>query len=190
MMLNSVCLMGRLGADPELRNTPSGIPVTTFRLAVDRTYQAKGQEKQADWVDIVAWRQTAEFVTRYFRKGSLMAVQGYLQTRRYADREGNNRTAVEVVAEHVFFASSKAESSAPSGGPPAGGTPAAGTPAGSNSRLDAGEIQTLEARAPSGEADVPYTTAAGPRAYEGGSYPDSMRDALPAGLVGDDELPF
>lgn len=110
-MLNSVCLMGRLGADPELRTTPNGIPVTTFRLAVDRTYQAKGQEKQTDWVDIVAWRSTAEFAAKYFRKGSLMAVQGYLQTRRYADREGNNRTAVEVVAEHVFFASSKAESS-------------------------------------------------------------------------------
>ena len=103
-MLNSVCLMGRLGADPELRNTPNGIPVTTFRLAVDRTYQAKGQEKQTDWVDIVAWRSTAEFAAKYFRKGSLMAVQGSLQARRYTDREGNNRTAVEVVAEHIFFA--------------------------------------------------------------------------------------
>ena len=180
-MLNSVCLMGRLGADPELRNTPNGIPVTTFRLAVDRTYQAKGQEKQTDWVDIVAWRSTAEFAAKYFRKGSLMAVQGSLQTRRYADREGNNRTAVEVVAEHIFFAP---------GGGPAGSTPAAG-----NSRLDAGGMQASGARAPGGEADVPYTTHGEPRDTGAGSYPDSMRDVPPARgdfeeIVGDDELPF
>lgn len=209
-MLNSVCLMGRLGADPELRNTPNGIPVTTFRLAVDRTYQAKGQEKQTDWVDIVAWRSTAEFAAKYFRKGSLMAVQGYLQTRRYADREGNNRTAVEVVAEHIFFA------------------PAVGA-----TRLHVGDIQTLEARdvtgrqtrppqacspqvrAPSGEqdapwgerntgsgsprrddgVDVPYTTHGEPRDTGAGSYPEPRRDVPPARgdfeeIVGDDELPF
>ena len=171
-MLNSVCLMGRLGADPELRTTPNGIPVTTFRLAVDRTYQAKGQEKQTDWVDIVAWRSTAEFAAKYFRKGSLMAVQGSLQTRRYTDREGNNRTAVEVVAEHIFFA--------PGGGQDAPwGERNTGT---GNPRRDDG-------------ADVPYTTHGEPRDTGAGSYPGSMRDVPPARgdfeeIVGDDELPF
>ncbi|HIW74653.1 MAG TPA: single-stranded DNA-binding protein [Firmicutes bacterium] len=116
-MLNVVCLMGRLAADPELRHTQSQIPVTSFRIAVDRTFQSKGQEKQTDWIDIVAWRNTAEFVTRYFHKGSMIAVQGSLQTRSYTDRDGNKRTAVEVVADNVFFGESKRNSdSAPAAG--------------------------------------------------------------------------
>lgn len=109
-MLNVVCLMGRLAADPELRHTPSQIAVTSFRIAVDRTYQSKGQEKQTDWIDIVAWRGTAEFVTKYFRKGSMIAVQGSIQTSSYTDKEGNKRTRVEVVADNVFFADSKRDS--------------------------------------------------------------------------------
>ena len=103
-LLNSVCLMGRLGADPELKHTQSGVAVTSFRIAVDRTCQPKGQEKVADWIDIVAWRNTADFVCKYFQKGSMMAVQGSLQTRQYTDRDGNKRVAVEVVADSVFFA--------------------------------------------------------------------------------------
>lgn len=106
-MLNMVCLMGRLAADPELRHTQTQIPVTSFRIAVDRTFQPKGQEKQTDWIDIVAWRNTAEFVTRYFHKGSMIAVQGSIQTRSYTDKDGNKRTAFEVVADNVFFAESK-----------------------------------------------------------------------------------
>ena len=106
-MLNNVSLMGRMAADPELRNTQSGIPVTTFRIAVDRTFVPKGQEKQTDWIDIVAWRSTAEFVEKYFRKGSMIAVQGRIQTRSYTDKDGNKRTAFEVVADNVFFAESK-----------------------------------------------------------------------------------
>lgn len=91
-MLNAVCLMGRMVADPELRHTQSQIPVTSFRIAVDRTYQPKGAEqRQADFLDIVAWRNTAEFVCRYFRKGQLIAVQGSIQTRKYTDKDGNNR---------------------------------------------------------------------------------------------------
>ncbi|MDD3692882.1 MAG: single-stranded DNA-binding protein [Oscillospiraceae bacterium] len=109
-MLNVVCLMGRLGADPELRHTQSQIPVTSFSIAVDRTFQPKGQEKQTDWIDIVAWRSTAEFITRYFHKGSMIVVQGSLQTRRYIDRDGNKRTAYEVVADNVFFGESKRNS--------------------------------------------------------------------------------
>ena len=106
-MLNVVCLMGRLAADPELRHTQTQIPVTSFRIAVDRTFQPKGQEKQTDWIDIVAWRNTAEFVSRYFRKGSMIVVHGSLQSRSYTDKEGNKRTAFEVVADNVFFGESK-----------------------------------------------------------------------------------
>lgn len=107
-MLNVVCLMGRLAADPELRHTQTGVSVTSFRIAVDRTYQPKGgQEKLTDWIDIVAWRNTADFVCKYFHKGSMIAVNGSLQTRQYTDRDGNRRTAVEVVADNVFFGESK-----------------------------------------------------------------------------------
>ena len=110
-MLNVVCLMGRLAADPELRHTQSQIPVTSFRIAVDRTFQPKGgQEKVTDWIDIVAWRNTAEFVSRYFHKGSMIAVQGSIQTRSYTDKDGNKRTAFEVVADNVFFGEAKRDS--------------------------------------------------------------------------------
>lgn len=109
-MLNSVCLMGRLTADPELKSTQSGVSVCSFRIAVDRTYTPKGQEKQTDFINIVTWRSTAEFVSRYFRKGQLVAVQGSIQTSQYTDRDGNKRTAFDVVADNVFFAEKKAES--------------------------------------------------------------------------------
>lgn len=109
-MLNSVCLMGRLTADPELKSTQSGVSVCSFRIAVDRTYTPKGQEKQTDFINIVTWRGTAEFVSRYFRKGQLVAVQGSIQTSQYTDRDGNKRTAFDVVADNVFFAEKKAES--------------------------------------------------------------------------------
>ncbi len=102
-MLNRAILMGRLAADPELRQTPSGVNVATFRLAVNRTYN----REQTDWIDIVAWRQQAEFVSKYFKKGQLVAVEGSIQTRNYEDRNGNKRVAVEVVADQVHFAESK-----------------------------------------------------------------------------------
>ncbi len=109
-MLNCAVIMGRLVADPELRTTPSGISVISFRVAVDRNFVRQGEERQADFIDVVAWRQTAEFVSRYFRKGSMIAVQGSIQTRNYEDRNGNKRTAVEIVADNVSFCGSKAES--------------------------------------------------------------------------------
>ena len=84
-MLNVVALMGRLTADPELRYTPSNLPVATFTIAVERTYVKQGEQRQADFIDIVAWRATAEFVSRYFRKGQLVAVNGSIQTRSYED---------------------------------------------------------------------------------------------------------
>lgn len=103
-MLNVVALNGRLTADPELRHTNSDIPVSSFTLAVDRSYVKSGTERQADFIDIVCWRNTAEFASRYFKKGQLVAVEGSLQTRSYTDSQGNKRKAVEVVASNVHFA--------------------------------------------------------------------------------------
>ena len=108
--MNTICLIGRLTADPELRTTQNQVSVTSFTLAVDRAYQPKGQERQTDFINVVAWRQTAEFVTRYFHKGQRLALTGTLQSRRYVDKEGNNRTAYEVIAENVFFCDSKPQS--------------------------------------------------------------------------------
>ncbi len=105
-MFNLVVLTGRLTADPELKYTPNNIPVTSFSIAVSRRYKA-GEETQADFINIVAWRQTAEFVTKYFSKGSMIGIEGSIQTRRYTDKEGKNRTAFEVVANNVQFVESK-----------------------------------------------------------------------------------
>ena len=107
MSLNVSVLMGRLVRDPELRHTSNGISVTSFTLAVDRDYCPKGQERQADFIDVVAWRKTAEFVCTYFSKGKMVAVQGPIQTRTYTDKYGNNRKAVEIVADKVHFAEPK-----------------------------------------------------------------------------------
>ena len=107
-MINSVVIMGRLTADPELKTTNSGLSVTRFTVAVDRQYQ-KDKEKKADFINVVAWRQTAEFVTSYFSKGSTIAVQGSIQTRKYTDRNGNNRTSFEIVADKVSFCGSKSD---------------------------------------------------------------------------------
>ncbi len=108
-MLNTAILMGRLTADPELKTTQNGVSVTSFCVAVDRRFQRQGEEKQTDFINVVAWRQTAEFVSRYFHKGSMIAVQGSIQTRNYEDKNGNKRTAVEIVADNVSFCGSKAE---------------------------------------------------------------------------------
>lgn len=106
-MINNVTLMGRLTAAPELKQTPSGTSVTTFCIAVDRRFQPKGGEKQADFINCVAWRATAEFITRYFGKGDLIAVTGEIQTRKYQDNNGNNRVAVEVVIDNASFCGGK-----------------------------------------------------------------------------------
>lgn len=106
-MLNIVAIMGRLVADPELRTTGNGTNVCSFRIACDRNFVQKGQERQADFIDVVAWRQSAEFVTKYFQKGGLVAVEGSLQSRQYQDKNGNKRTAVEVLANQINFAGGK-----------------------------------------------------------------------------------
>lgn len=106
-MLNRVVLMGRLAADPELRYTPNNVPVATFTLAVGRSYVKQGSERVTDWIDLVAWRQTAEFISKYFKKGQMMAVEGTIQTRNYEDKNGNKRKAVEVLVDNAFFCESK-----------------------------------------------------------------------------------
>lgn len=110
-MLNTAIIMGRLTADPELRHTPNNVAVTSFTLAVDRSYVKSGAERQVDFIDVVAWRATADFVCRYFRKGQLVAVQGSIQTRSYQDKDGNKRKAFEIVADNVHFAEPKRDSS-------------------------------------------------------------------------------
>ena len=111
-MLNVVVLTGRLTVDPELRHTPNNIAVTSFNVAVNRSYARQGEERQTDFIDIVAWRSTAEFVCRYFKKGQLIAIEGSIQTRSYQDKDGNKRKAFEVVASNVHFVESKKDSAA------------------------------------------------------------------------------
>ena len=106
-MFNKAILIGRLVADPELRQIPNGTYVTTFRIAVDRRFKSQDGERKADFIDIVSWRQQAEFVCRYFHKGDAIGIDGSIQTRSYEDRQGNKRTAFEVVADNVFFVGGK-----------------------------------------------------------------------------------
>ena len=115
-MLNVAAIMGRLTADPELRHTQNDIAVTSFTVAVDRSYARAGTERQTDFIDVVAWRQTAEFVCKYFQTGSMIAVTGSIQTRNYEDRQGNKRKAFEIVASDVSFTGSKRESGSAGGG--------------------------------------------------------------------------
>ena len=107
-MLNVVAIQGRLTHDPELKTTPNGVSVCTFRIAVDRSYVPHGEERQTDFITVTAWRKTAEFVSKYFQKGSMISVQGRLETRQYQDKNGNNRTATEVIAAEVGFCGPKA----------------------------------------------------------------------------------
>ena len=107
-MLNHIEIMGRLGQDPELRHTQSGTPVASFSLAVDRDFKDKSTgERVTDWIDVVAWRSTGEFVSKYFSKGRMAVVEGRLQIREWTDKEGNKRRTAEVVASNVYFADSK-----------------------------------------------------------------------------------
>lgn len=114
-MLNHITLMGRLVRDPELRRTQTGTPVVSFTLAVERDFAARESEKQTDFIDIVAWRNTAEFVSRYFTKGRMAVVSGRLQIRDWTDRDGGKRRSAEVIAENVYFGDSKRDQTASGG---------------------------------------------------------------------------
>jgi len=106
--MNQIVIMGRLTRDPELRHTPNGVAVASFSVAVDRGYTPKdGGEKQTDFIDVVAWRNTAEFVSKYFVKGQMAAVSGRLQIRDWTDKDGNKRRSAEVVADNIYFTESK-----------------------------------------------------------------------------------
>ena len=135
-MLNKIFLMGRLTRDPELRRTQTGTPVASFSLAVDRDFKDKATgERSTDFIDVVAWRQTAEFVSRYFTKGRMAVVEGRLQIRDWTDKDGNKRRSAEVVADQVYFGDSKRDaagdnsgySPAPSYGYSAPAAPASGS---------------------------------------------------------------
>ncbi len=146
-MLNNVVLMGRLTADPELRQTGTGIEVTSFSIAIDRGYVRQGEERQTDFINCVAWRQTAKFITSYFRKGQMIAVTGSIQTRNYEDKNGNKRVATDVVVANASFCGSKNEtgaSSAPANAP-------FSAPAASFSTAAASDFEELQ-----GDDDLPF----------------------------------
>ena len=127
-MLNHIVIMGRLTKNPDLRRTGSGVAVTNFTLAVDRDFSGKdGGEKETDFIDCVAWRNTGEFVNKYFSKGRMACVSGRLQLRDWTDNDGNKRRAAEIVAESVYFADSK--NAADNGNTTAASTPTFATPA-------------------------------------------------------------
>jgi single-strand DNA-binding protein len=124
-MLNRIILMGRLTRDPELRHTQTGTPVASFSLAVDRDFKDKSTgEKATDFIDVVAWRQTAEFVSRFFTKGRMAVVEGRLQIRDWTDKDGGKRRSAEIIADNVYFGDSKRDGE--SGGYSGGGSDRAG----------------------------------------------------------------
>lgn len=139
-MLNRVTLMGRLTRDPDLRRTQSGVSVCSFSIAADRDYKGQDGEKTTDYFDIVAWRSTAEFVCKYFSKGRMIVVDGQLQTRRWTDKNGANRTSVEVLADSCYFGDSKRDGDA--GGSYAASSYAA--PAGSYAPAGGGFLEIEE----------------------------------------------
>lgn len=109
-MLNKIVIMGRLTRDPELRRTQGGTAVTSFTMAVDRDFKSQSGEKETDFIDVVAWRNTGEFAAKYLAKGRMAAVEGRIQVRDWQDKDGNRRKSVEVVADNVYFADSKRDS--------------------------------------------------------------------------------
>ena len=146
-MLNHITLMGRLVRDPELRRTGSGIAVASFRIAVDRDYAPKdGGERKADFIDCVAWRQTGEFISKYFTKGRMIVVDGRLEMRDWTDKEGNKRTSAEVIVDNAYFGDSKRDSdnsgsyTAPAA-PAYGGYSAPAAPASDFAMLDDDDAQ-------------------------------------------------
>ena len=120
-MLNKIFLMGRLTRDPELRRTGSGLAVASFSLAVDRDFKSQSGEKETDFIDIVAWRNTAEFVSKYFSKGRMAVVEGRLQVRDWTDKNGGRRRSSEVVADNVYFGDSKKDAEMPAQSNSSGG---------------------------------------------------------------------
>ncbi len=170
--LNKVVLAGRMVEDPELRTTQTGLPVTQFRLAVNKRGAKDGQQPQADFITVVAWRQTAEFITKFFKKGNAICVTGSIQTRSYTDKENQKRTATEVVADEAYFVESKAEAN-PQYAPPAWNTP-------QTAQNPAQTYYTQQAYTNTPAQQMPLQTATEPQAAH------EMSDAFSS----EEELPF
>jgi single-strand DNA-binding protein len=170
-MLNHIVIMGRLTRDPELRYTQSQLPVASFTVAVDRDFSGRdGGEKQTDFIDCVAWRSTAEFVSKYFTKGSMTVVSGRLQIRDWTDRDGGKRRSAEIVADNVYFGESKRRDD---GGQPSGAP------------------QGYQQNAPQSYGNGQYSTAHGAPAPQGGyEQPSAQRTFAEMDDDGDGELPF
>lgn len=171
--LNKVILAGRLTKDSELRTTTSGTPVTQFDIAVNRRGAKDGQQPQADFITVVAWRQTAEFITRYFKKGNAICVVGSIQTRSYTDKNNQKRTATEVVADEAYFVESKTEANPQQYAPPAWNTP-----------------QTAQNPAQQYYAQQAYTnTPAQQMPLQGNTVPQAAHEMSDA-FSSEEELPF
>ena len=141
-MLNHITIMGRLTRDPELRRTGSGVAVASFTVAVDRDFSGKDAEKETDFIDCVAWRQTGEFVSKYFTKGRMIVVSGRLQIRNWTDKDGNKRRTAEVVADNCYFGDSKSEGgNAASAAPTSGGFTPPSEPASQFAMMDDDDAQ-------------------------------------------------
>lgn len=135
-MVNNVVIMGRMVRDPELRQLDNGTSVTSFSVAVDRNYVDKTtNERQADFLNVVAWRQTADFVCKYFHQGDMIALEGSLQSRKYTDKDGNNRTAIEIVANNISFCGGKNGGNANANAGAASATMVANAPSEDNDEL-------------------------------------------------------
>ena len=150
-MLNRIIIMGRLTKDPELRRTANGTAVTSFSVAVDRDFKSQSGEKETDFIDVVAWRNTAEFVCQYFSKGRMAVVEGRLQMRDWKDQNGNNRRSAEVVADNVYFGDSKRD------GAPMGGDRMSGAaPAGGYNRAPLGGMPSAFAEIEEEDGELPF----------------------------------
>ncbi len=159
-MLNRVILMGRLTAEPDYRTTPAGVAMARFTLAVERDFSGQNNERQTDFLDVIVWRQRADFVSKYFHKGQLVAVQGSIQVSSYTDREGNKRRSWDIVADQVYFAESKRDGGQPSNydysrydqmtPPPAQAAPSYGEPASSYQSGNDGDFT------PVADDDLPF----------------------------------
>lgn len=178
---NKTILGGRMTSDPELKTTQSGTPVCSFSVAINRKYTADGQQQQADFVNVVAWRQQAEFVSRYFRKGSSICVVGSMQTRSYTDRDGQKRNVTEVVADEINFVDSKSEN---------GGQQYNPAPAQNYAPAPAYAPQRQAQPAPEQPQGVYQQPAYVPQAYQQTGLPTSGTGYADAPFPGDDDLPF
>lgn len=151
-MLNKVILMGRLTADPEHKQTTSGIAVTSFSIAVDRNFADKDGNRAADFINIVAWRSTADFICKYFAKGKMIVVEGSLQSRNYEDKSGNKRTAFEVVADQVYFGEAKTSDATRSAAPNFPTPPPAFNEPPKGSNFSVGDFEEIDAD----DGDLPF----------------------------------